>query len=98
MNDKFTIRIKIAESSHPLTINRDQEELYRKAAKLVNQRLADYKEKYKNIDLDDNHFLSFVALEFAVKYLKVDENKGIDSLGEKIEEITRDVEEFLKNK
>lgn len=98
MNDKFTIRIKIADTAHPLTINRSEEELYRKAAKMVDQRFADYKEKYKKVDLTDNQFLSFVALEFAVKYLSIKENKDVDELGVKIEEITKELEEFLKNK
>ncbi|MEG1617284.1 MAG: cell division protein ZapA [Bacteroidales bacterium] len=98
MSDKFTIRIKIADSAHPLTIKREEEELYRKAAKMVDARFADYKEKYKNVELNDNQFLSFVALEFAVKYLSVNENRNIDAIGERIGEITHEIEEFLKNK
>ena len=98
MSDKFTIRIKIADSAHPLTIQREDEELYRKAAKLVDTRYADYKERYKNVDLNDNQFLSFVALEFAVKYLTLNENRNIDTLSEAIEELTREIETFLKNK
>lgn len=98
MSDKFTIRIKIADSAHPLTIERKDEELYRKAAKMVDTRFADYKEKYKNVELNDNQFLSFVALEYAVKYLQLNENRNIDDLGDKIAEITHEIEEFLKNK
>ncbi|MEG0947931.1 MAG: cell division protein ZapA [Bacteroidales bacterium] len=98
MSDKFTIRIKIADSAHPLTIERKDEELYRKAAKMVDMRFADYKERYKNVDLNDNQFLSFVALEFAVKYLRLDDDRNIDALGNKIGEITHEIEEFLKNK
>ena len=98
MSDKFTIRIKIADSAHPLTIERKDEELYRKAAKMVDMRFADYKERYKNVDLNDNQFLSFVALEFAVKYLRLDDDRNIDALGNKIGEITHEIEDFLKNK
>lgn len=98
MSDKFTIRIKIADSAHPLTIKREEEELYRKAAKLVDGRFADYKEKYKNVELNDNQFLSFVALEFAVKYLSINESRSVEALSERIGEITREIEDFLKNK
>jgi cell division protein ZapA len=98
MNDKFTIRIKIADNVHPLTILRSQEEIYRKAAKMVDMRFADYKERYKNADLNDNQFLSFVALEFAVKFLQLSEDKGADAMGEKIAELTREIEQFLAQK
>ncbi|MEG1585318.1 MAG: cell division protein ZapA [Bacteroidales bacterium] len=98
MSDKFTIRIKIADSAHPLTIDRKDEELYRKAAKMVDMRFADYKERYKNVDLNDNQFLSFVALEFAVKFLRLNDDRNVDDIGNKIGEITHEIEEFLKNK
>ncbi len=98
MSDKFTIRIKIADSAHPLTIDRKDEELYRKAAKMVDTRFADYKERYKNVDLNDNQFLSFVALEFAVKYLNMEQDKDIDDFTAKIGEMTHEIEDFLKNR
>lgn len=98
MSDKFTIRIKIADSTHPLTIERDKEELYRKAAKLVDTRFADYKERFRNVELNDNQFISFVALEFAVKYLTSLEDRSTETIGAKIDEITHDLEQFLKNK
>ncbi len=98
MSDKFTIRIKMADSIHPLSIKREDEEKYRKAAKLVDTRFADYREKYRNVDLNSSQFLSFVALEFAVKYLTVDENKNVDELNAKIEELTEEVELFIKQR
>ena len=98
MNDKFTIRIKIADHVHPLTILRSQEETYRKAAKMVDMRYADYKERYKNAELSDNQFLSFVALEFAVKYLQLNDDKSVDAMGERIAELTRENEQFLADK
>ena len=49
MNDKIKINLQIADSNYPLTINREEEEMVREAAKQVNIRLYAYREYYKNI-------------------------------------------------
>ena len=75
MNDtKLKIKLKIGEYYHPMEIDRSKEEIYRKAAKLVDTRFAAYKDKYKKVD--DNMILSFVALDFALQYLTLEENKS----------------------
>ena len=39
MNDKIKINLQIADSNYPLTINREEEQMVREAAKQVNVRL-----------------------------------------------------------
>ena len=48
MNDKIKINLQIADSNYPLTINREEEQMVREAAKQVNVRLNKYREVYKN--------------------------------------------------
>lgn len=47
MNDKIKINLQIADSNYPLTINREEEQMVREAAKQVNIRLNKYREVYK---------------------------------------------------
>ena len=47
MNDKIKINLQIADSNYPLTINREEEQMVREAAKQVNVRLNKYREVYK---------------------------------------------------
>ena len=97
MNDtKLKIKLKIGEYYHPMEIERSKEEIYRKAAKLVDTRFAAYKDKYKKVD--DNMILSFVALDFALQYLTLEENKSPEVIGSKINELTGELEKFLKNR
>ena len=49
MNDKIKINLQIADSNYPLTINREEEQMVREAAKQVNIRLNKYREVYKNL-------------------------------------------------
>ena len=47
MNDKIKINLQIADEPFTMTINRDEEELFRKAAKQVNDRMNVYRSMYK---------------------------------------------------
>ena len=38
-SDKFTIQLNIANKLYPITVDRDSEEVYRKASKLIQQKL-----------------------------------------------------------
>ena len=49
MNDKIKINLQIADSYYPITIDREEEELMREAAKQVNVRLNAYREHYKTL-------------------------------------------------
>ena len=99
MDDKFEITITIANVSHKIRINRSVEEIYPRAAKEVNLIFAQYKDRYAgNEKLSDAHFLSFVAFQFAVKFHTLSDSKDVDILNGKIEDLTREVEEYLRNK
>ena len=39
VNDKLSIQLMIGKQMHPITIRRDKEEIFRKAAKNINERL-----------------------------------------------------------
>ena len=52
MNDKIKINLKMAGASYPLTINREDEEMVREAAKQVDIRLNAYREHYLNVSLE----------------------------------------------
>ena len=44
MSDKFTIQLLIGNQMYPVTVRRDQEEIFRKAAKLINSKLSKYQQ------------------------------------------------------
>lgn len=73
MEDKFSIRVNVADRYYPLRIDRKDEERIRKAAKLINDKLMQYKQRYTDKDLQD--FLAMVALQYVIKLLE-QENKN----------------------
>ena len=53
MDDKLSININIADRMYPLRIDRKDEENIRKAAKIINDKVVQYKQKYASKDLQD---------------------------------------------
>jgi len=68
--DELSISLPIAERSYRLAIDKEHEELFRKAAKLIDKRIRDYSTSYAYKDKQD--LLAMVALEYATGYLKND--------------------------
>jgi cell division protein ZapA len=68
--DELSISLPIAERSYRLAIDKEHEELFRNAAKLIDKRIKDYSTSYAYKDKQD--LLAMVALEYATGYLQND--------------------------
>ena len=75
MDDKLSINVNIADRSYPLKVDRKEEEGIRKAAKIINEKVVQYKQKYPTKDLQD--CLAMATLQFVIQ--KADTEKRIDS-------------------
>lgn len=65
--EEFTISVNIADRPYRLTINREEEEVIRKAASLINDKVKNYSANYAFNDKQD--LLAMVALEEATNAL-----------------------------
>lgn len=95
MNDKIKINLLIADSYYPLTINREEEESIREAAKQVNIRLNTYREHYKN--LAPEKILAMVAYQFSHENLMLAQKNDTQPYAAKIEELTEMLDKHFKN-
>ncbi|MCT4638543.1 MAG: cell division protein ZapA [Bacteroidales bacterium] len=75
MDDKFTIRVNVVDRYYPLKIQRKDEETIRRAAKLINDKVVQYKQRYTDKDVQD--FLAMASLQFVIKLL---EGEGAQSI------------------
>jgi len=95
MENKLSIKVNVADRYYPLKIDRSDEEKIRKAAKMINDKVLQYKKKYTDKDIQD--FLAMASLQFVIKLLEAesipDENSEINS----IKELIDDIDEFLVN-
>lgn len=63
-DDKFNIQLRIANKTYPITVNRSTEETYRKAAKLIQQRIDRYTASFFAEDKQD--YYAMVMLDLAI--------------------------------
>jgi len=94
MDDKLSINVNIADRLYPLKVDRSEEEGIRKAAKIINERVSQYKQKYGSKDLQD--CLAMATLHFVVQ--KFDTEKRIDNspLVDELEVMNDFLSEFLE--
>ena len=94
MNDKIKINLQIADSNYTLTINREEEEMVREAAKQVNIRLNAYREHYKN--LEPEKIIAMVAYQFSLEKLQLKQRNDTRPFTEKVQELNDLLENYFK--
>ena len=67
---EISIKINIADRVYPLKINMEEEEVVRRAAKLINDRIKEYQDNYAVRDKQD--LLSMCVLHYATSTLKAE--------------------------
>ena len=65
---EISIKINIADRVYPLKVNMEEEEIIRKAARLINDRIKEYQENYAVRDKQD--LLSMCVLHYATQTLQ----------------------------
>ncbi len=93
---EISIKVTIAGRTYPLTIQREEEEGVRKAAKLINERVREYEENYTVRDKQD--LLAMCALQLASENIvngekAVEEEEGLSA---RIVEMEAFVSDYLK--
>jgi cell division protein ZapA len=95
MSEKLSVKVAIANRLYPLMIDAEEEEAVRKAAKLINEKIKLYEEKYSVKDKQD--LLAMCVLEMATQN-KESENKNVAQTDDKENvERLREIESFLSN-
>ncbi len=95
MDNKFSINIKIGERIYPLRIERADEERIRLAAKLINEKVTSYKQKYSDRDVQD--CLAMACIQFANKMLELESKADDTPVVEAVQGLNDKIEQFLQN-
>lgn len=95
-NDIFLINVQIGGFRMPLRIPRKDEEIYRKAEKMVVKYLDDFQKKYSQRASDE--ILTLVAFQLAVLLTKQNMTEDIAPLADRIKELDRDLENLFSGK
>ena len=94
MEDKLSIRVNIADRYYPLKIDRVDEEKIRRAAKMINEKVLQYKQRYTDKDTQD--FLAMAALQYVIKVIENDTNLEGSPVLDELEDLNNELDEFIK--
>ncbi|MEX8547920.1 cell division protein ZapA [uncultured Mucilaginibacter sp.] len=93
----ISIKINIADRVYPLKVNMEEEEVIRRAAKLINDRIKEYQENYAVKDKQD--LLSMCVLHYATTSLKAEKKVMVEDteVTEKVYQLDRLLSDFFSN-
>jgi len=92
--DMLSIKVQIAERFYPLKIKRQDEEKIRKAARLINDKVLQYKQRYTDKDAQD--FMAMAALQFVINLVDCEQQQNVVSLEEELGSLSSELDDLLK--
>ena len=93
MDDRLSIRVNVAERYYPLKIERKDEEKIRRAARMINEKVLQYKQRYTDKDVQD--FLAMAALQFVIKVIDNEEKDDMSPVFDGVKEIISELNEYI---
>nr|WP_321410390.1 cell division protein ZapA [uncultured Carboxylicivirga sp.] len=96
MDDKLSIRVNVADRFYPLRIDRKDEERIRLAAKLINDKVLQYKQRYSDKDVQD--FLAMASLQYVIKLLELENRHDVDPMIEAVRDLNDQLDNILSDK
>ena len=93
MDEELSINVTIADRRYPMRIKRNEEEKIRKAAKIINERILQYQQRYSGKDNQD--FLAMSALQFVMQIMENVEQTNISPFVKQIEEINEQLALYI---
>ena len=94
MDDKLSIKVNVADRYYPLKIERKDEEKIRKAARMINEKVLQYKQRYLDKDVQD--FLAMAALQFVTRVIEMENKFDISPLEQQLQDLNEELEAYLK--
>lgn len=96
MDDKLSIRVNVADRYYPLKVERENEEKIRRAARMINEKVLQYKQRYSDKDTQD--FLAMAALQYVIRLNEGEEVLSDDHLPRALNELISRIESVLEKK
>jgi len=92
--DMLSIKVQIAERFYPLKIKRRDEEKIRQAARMINDKVLQYKQRYTDKDTQD--FMAMATLQFVISLIDCEQQQNVVSLEEELGSLSSELDELLK--
>lgn len=85
----------MADRYYPLKVERENEEKIRKAARMINEKVLQYKQRYSDKDVQD--FLAMASLQYVIKLTEEEEKLNDNSLPDTLKELIQKIDSALES-
>lgn len=92
--DKLVIKLMVGNQLYPISVRRDQEEVFRRAAKDINEKLQKYQTTYPNQGYEK--YMSIALLDFAVRALQIEKDNSTSLYSDIITALTKEIEQVIE--
>ncbi len=94
MEEKLSIKVNVADRYYPLKIDRKDEEKIRTAARMINEKVLQYKQRYADKDTQD--FLAMAALQYVIKFIEDGKQKDILPVINELNSLNEELSDYLQ--
>ena len=92
--EQQSIQISIDDRFYPLRIAVADEEKIRAAAKIINEKISQYKKRYANRDTQDA--LSMALLQFVIRLIEAEQKEEFNQILEDIKNLDSLLDDYIK--
>lgn len=96
MSEKFQITLRIDNQSYPVNVRRDEEEIYREAERMINDKLNIYKSKFQN--LEKEQYLYMALLDLSVRLVQSERRNDTEPYKAVMSNLTAEIMSTLGGK
>ena len=93
-DDQMKIHLLIDNERYPLIIKREEEHLYRDAAKQIDYKLNKYRNKFPSLNTEK--YWVMTALELAFENMSMKDRNDTQPYLEKLKQLEEDIDECIK--
>lgn len=94
-SEKMVIQLLIGKQVYPITIKREQEEIYRRAARMINDKLGRYEQSYPHLGYE--RYTSVALLDFAVQVIQLQNQKDESPYEKVVDRLNEELGHLLTN-
>lgn len=96
MDERIRINIQVGENKHPIFVPRNEEPIFREAARMINERIQAYATKYRGANLPKDYLMAFAAVDIASQYIKQDKDSNAQDAEKQLKDLAKEISEFMK--
>lgn len=94
MSDKLNIKLTIAGKSYPLSIERRDEEKYRRAEGEINGLVTEFRGRFR---AETEDYLALAAIQIALANVEMEMSRSLGEEIDALKDIDRELDEYLNS-